>query len=131
MVFLDGEPLGTPGVASCALLVKQKNVIQAARGGLNLPIAAEPTASMGPRKGKASLCQNCVTSPLKARLAGAVARRDTLQSERVVQHACDSLDLLAGRQHEMESANRRVELWVSDMGVDSMNATAGLVGWYG
>jgi hypothetical protein len=46
----------------------------------------------------------------EARLAGAVAWRDPLQSERVVQHAGDSLDLLAGRQHEMESADRRVEL---------------------
>ena len=48
----------------------------------------------------------------EARLAGAVARRDTLQFERVVQHACDALDLLARHLHEMESANRRVELLV-------------------
>jgi hypothetical protein len=48
----------------------------------------------------------------EARLAGAVARRDTLQFERVVQHACDALDLFARRLHEMESANRRVELLV-------------------
>src|SRR5688572_4580751 len=46
----------------------------------------------------------------EAGLAGAVARRDALQVQRIVQHPGDTLDLLARRQDEMESANGCVEL---------------------